>query len=55
MVDIMSIIRKYGGSGADTGWANELEKIEERTIKKKSKEEEKARVSGGFSGSEEAY
>ena len=53
--DITSIIKKYGGVGADASWANELSAIEKKQQKKPSYLEANETESITSSIQEEAY
>lgn len=54
-LDIMAIIRKYGGSSADAAWVNELSVIETKNKAKPSYLESNESESVASSLQEEAY
>ena len=54
-LDIMQIIKKYGGAGADASWVNELSAIEHKQAAKPSYLESNESESVASSIQEEAY
>ena len=54
-MDIMQIIKKYGGAGADASWVNELSAIEKKQQAKPSYLESNDSESVASSIQEEAY
>ena len=54
-MDIMQIIKKYGGAGADASWVNELSAIEKKQQAKPSYLESNESESVASSIQEEAY